>query len=225
MALLLGNLILQDFECPAGLRFGGAQALAVHRLPGGARIIDAMGPDDADVTWRGFLSGPDACDRARQFDAMRISGAAASLAWNDFFLTVIVKSANFIFRSPWWIQYDIACTVFDDALIADTTASVTANALILNDIASAGAWTNVAAASSALAAPNAMLAGTQANAAASAAIGVNQTAIEGAIAAADSAMASTDVGSLTSAAGILATTAAASGFIGRAAANLANAGT
>ena len=40
--LLLGSVQFADFELPTSITWGGAQSLAVHRLPGGVRVIDAM---------------------------------------------------------------------------------------------------------------------------------------------------------------------------------------
>ena len=48
--VILGPIALQGFEVPESITIGGAQRLAIHRLPGGARVIDALGPDDAAGT-------------------------------------------------------------------------------------------------------------------------------------------------------------------------------
>ena len=65
IALLLGPVAFQDFELPANIGFGGEQRLAVHCLPGGARVIDVLGRDDAEITFSGIFSGSDATLRAR----------------------------------------------------------------------------------------------------------------------------------------------------------------
>ena len=69
--LLLGPVVFQDFELPGWVRFGGAQRLAVHQMPGGARVIDMLGRDDAEICWSGVFSGSDAPERARLIDLMR----------------------------------------------------------------------------------------------------------------------------------------------------------
>ncbi|MGY0484317.1 hypothetical protein HUK83_04430 [Endobacter medicaginis] len=72
--------------------FGGAQRLAVHRLPGGGRVIDAMGADDRDVSWTGTFIGPAAVSRARQLDSMRQAGAPVTLSWADFRRTAVISA-------------------------------------------------------------------------------------------------------------------------------------
>ena len=60
VTLLLGPVAFQDFEVPCGVNFGGRQRLALHRLPGGSRVIDALGRDDAQISFSGIFSGSDA---------------------------------------------------------------------------------------------------------------------------------------------------------------------
>ena len=88
--LVLGPLLLQDFEVPERISWGGAQRLAVHRLPGGARVIDAMGRDDAQIAWTGIFSGADGGARARLVDLMRADGSVWPLTWDNFFYSVVI---------------------------------------------------------------------------------------------------------------------------------------
>ena len=55
IALTLGGVVFADFEIPDSINFGGEQVLSVHQLPGGTRVIDALGPSDAEI--REALSG------------------------------------------------------------------------------------------------------------------------------------------------------------------------
>ena len=73
-SLTLGPVAFAGFEIPSSITLGGRQRLAIHKLPGGLRIIDALGPDPADLAWSGIFTGPDAADRARLLDAMRVGG-------------------------------------------------------------------------------------------------------------------------------------------------------
>lgn len=224
MAILLGGVLLDGFEAPAGLRYGGAQALAVHRLPGGTRIIDAMGPDDANIVWRGYLSGPDAADRARQLDTMRAIGAQASLSWDGAYHDVVIAHLELVYCSAWWIHYVISCTVVAAAASTGIGGITAPLAQIVADLIAAGAWTDVSAARNAVAVAGATSVGTPANVAAAGSIATASQLVQSGIAAADADMGSTDVPSLVVGAGRLAQLAAASGYIGRAAINLANAG-
>ncbi len=225
MAVSLGGVVLDGFEAPAGFRFGGDQRLAVHSLPGGTRIVDAMGPDEADISWRGYLSGQDAANRARLLDSIRQAGAEVTLAWDDAFYLVVLSRIHFVYHSAWWIQCDVCCTVISVGAGANSTTLVAAVAQVAADLASAGDWIDVSAASAAVAATGAALPGTQAYASASLLLGRLGQQINSGIAAADAEMGAQDVPSLVAASGNLAGLAAARGYVGRAAINMANAGT
>ena len=88
--LAIGTLILQGHEVPGRITIGGAQAVTIHKLPGGGRIIDAMGADDGSIAWRGLFMGPDAAQRARSLDAMRIQGTPQILSFGDYTFNVVV---------------------------------------------------------------------------------------------------------------------------------------
>ncbi len=137
--LLLGPILFQDFELPGSITWGGAQSLTVHRLPGGTRVIDAMGRDDAEITWSGIFSGPDAGLRARALDLMRADGALWPLTWDSFFYSVVIARFDADQRRPNWIPYRLSCTVLRDeaaALLQATISIVTSTA---QDLAQAAA--------------------------------------------------------------------------------------
>jgi hypothetical protein len=87
--LVLGPVLFADFEVPERIGFGGRQQLVIHQLPGGGRVIDALGRDDADISWSGFFSGEDAADRARVVDTLRAQGQPLPLIWDAFYYTVL----------------------------------------------------------------------------------------------------------------------------------------
>ena len=93
-SLTLGPVAFAGFELPSSITIGGHQRLAIHRLPGGLRIIDALGPDPADIAFSGIFTGPDAADRARLLDALRVAGAALPLAWDAFMYTVVRRALS-----------------------------------------------------------------------------------------------------------------------------------
>lgn len=88
--LIIGSLILQGHEVPSRISIGGAQAVSMHKLPGGGRIIDAMGADDASITWHGVFIGPDAARRARILDIMRQQGNSQVVSFGDYTFRVII---------------------------------------------------------------------------------------------------------------------------------------
>ncbi len=113
-SLLLGPIEFQDFELPATISWGGRQAMAIHRLPGGTRIIDLMGRDDAQITWSGIFTGNDATTRAHAIDLLRAQGLPWPLVWDDFFYSVIIASFEAEYQRSNWVPYRIACTVIRD---------------------------------------------------------------------------------------------------------------
>jgi hypothetical protein len=135
--LLLGPVIFRDFEVPSGINFGGRQRLAVHRLPGGTRIIDALGRDDAKITFSGIFSDSDATLRARSLDELRSVGLPLPLTWDVFFYTVLISTFQADYRNSWWIPYSITCTVIRDEASALLQPLVSLATAALADIGSA----------------------------------------------------------------------------------------
>ena len=110
--LVLGNFVFTDFSPPSKMPWGGAHALAIHKLPGGSRVIDKLGPDEADFTWDGIIWGADAFEQAQALDAMRISGATVPLTWGGQAWNVIVSHfAPEMCRFPMYVHYSITVVV------------------------------------------------------------------------------------------------------------------
>ena len=53
--LSLGGVVFQDYSPPESMMLGGREALVIHKLPGGSRVIGEFGPDEADIGWKGFF--------------------------------------------------------------------------------------------------------------------------------------------------------------------------
>ncbi|HET9019773.1 MAG TPA: hypothetical protein VFN46_09305, partial [Acetobacteraceae bacterium] len=214
----------QNFELPARIGFGGAQRLAVHHLPGGARVIDAMGRDDAPILWSGAFAGPDAADRARLLDLLRVEGLPLPLAWDEFAYLVVIARFEAIYERPNWVPYRIACTVLLDQTQAVTDVAVPLIATLGADLSAAGGVVETGAAQAALTVPGAATLGTSAYDAAVQAVGAAQGAAQAGMAGAGAALtAAGDPVSAATAAGQLAQMVDANGFLSRAASNLANA--
>lgn len=114
ITLSLGDVTFQGFEVPEEIPFGGEQKLAVHEMIGGVRVVDAMGRADGEIAWSGRFRGADAVARARQVDAMRISGAAQTLTWGGFSYLVVIKSFQGKFERFYEVPYTLACVVVAD---------------------------------------------------------------------------------------------------------------
>lgn len=225
ISLVLGGVQLTGFELPERVGFGGAQRLAVHRLPGGTRIIDAMGRDDAELRWSGVFTGSDAGERARLLDAMRVAGLPLALSWDTFFYTVVIARLDLEYGNTFWMPYAISCTVVADPMADLTTTALTVAGSVTADLTTAGAWINAAAPLAALAVSGAATRGTAAYVAAQGALATAQASVSGGIAAAEPLLQSDDLATATSAAGSLAQLTTAQGYLGRAATNLADAST
>ena len=232
--LLLGPVLFQDFELPERITWGGAQRMAIHRLPGGDRVIDSMGRDDADILWSGVFTGPDAGARARLLDLLRADGGVWPLAWSSFAYSVVIARFEADYTKSTWIPYRIACTVLHDEAAALHAVALTLGDDILSDIASAaevGGGLDFSGPMAALSAPGATVRGT-------ANYAVARTALRDASAGLDLSVANADAQLLSaamdtaqglvaavSAAGDLATTLGSRGYIYRAGRILDGAGT
>jgi hypothetical protein len=125
----LGSIDLQNFEIPQSVHFGGRHRLAIHALVGGQRIVERLGPDDDDIQFQGIFSGPTAESRARAFDDLRLSGGIIWLTWESFRRRVIVRSFTADYHSPWWIPYQVRCTVVHQRRTAVTQRASLASVL------------------------------------------------------------------------------------------------
>lgn len=134
--LTLGGIVFDDFSAPAEMMGGGKQQLVIHKLPGGSRSINTLGPDEANPTWSGFFYGNDAYTTALALDSMRAAGAVVPLTWGGQFRSVIIE--NFIYKVrkfPMWVNYEISCVVYQNPMLGTlTTVTNTIDTLILSDL-------------------------------------------------------------------------------------------
>ena len=232
--LLLGPVLFDNFELPERIAWGGAQRLAVHNLPGGVRVIDAMGRDDAQIAWSGVFSGGDASLRARAIDLMRVQGSVWPLVWDAFFYSVMIARFEADYAHANWIPYRIGCTVLRDEAeaLVEAVASLAADAL--GDLAAAAGMqsgVDFSGAAAALGAPDATTQGSAAYGAAVSSLGGASAQIDASMATQETALnaATPDTAAgltqATGAAGSLASLAGAQGYVQRALTNLQNAGT
>ena len=222
--LVLGPVIFRDFEVPERIAFGGTQKLAVHELPGGGRVIDAMGAQDADLVWSGVFSGADAAERVRQLDGLRLLAAEVPLSWDVFAYTVIIERLELEYTSPWWVTYHLTCKVVQDPVGSLIALGVTLVNQVVSDVAMAAFSVGLEAAQSAVAMPGMEVQGSAANLAAIGAISSGQQDIETQMGAVGQTLEDGSLDSSVSACGILAGLGVARGYVGRAAATLSTSG-
>jgi hypothetical protein len=137
-SLVLGPVVFKDYEIPESVKgLAGKHTLAVHKLVGGQRVIDALGPDDDDRGWHGRLQGADATDRAQLLDALRVSGGQLPMSVGAFFAIVVISHLNLIFERSYQILYEIEVMVVDSGVNAGVAQSPVLDALVGGDISSA----------------------------------------------------------------------------------------
>lgn len=135
MILMLDDFLFEEFEIPDKIPISGKQTLAVHKLIGGNRVIDAMGPDPDEIRWSGRFQGGDVVSRARELEVMRDSGQPVQFLCGSIAKTVLVSEFKFDFERPYQAPYEICCTVLpDDA--DDTDPSL--DDLVSSDMTNAG---------------------------------------------------------------------------------------
>ena len=228
--LLLGPIVFQDFEIPESLAFGGTQSLTIHRLPGGARVIDAMGRDDAEMHWSGTFSGPFAAERARAIDLLRVEGQRLALIWDAFFYTVVIACFEAEYTRPTWIPYRLSCTVLVDEAAQFETLAISLAALAVTDAVSAISYNPTTdGLQITLAAPGTATAGTAANSVANSALRNGRATLTTRIATDESSLVSptnaSSLATVTDIAGELASKVTARAYLNRAASNLSRAST
>lgn len=135
--LVLGGIVFDDFSTPSHMGAGGKQAMVVHKLPGGARVIDTLGPDEDNIAWVGEFFGNDSNANVKALDAMRISGQILSLTFAGQFRSVIIDTFTYRWRRfPNWAEYAISCVVYQNPSAGILGAvPTTVDALVLSDIA------------------------------------------------------------------------------------------
>ena len=174
LATAQGRFIFSGAEVPEKITIGGDQMLTTHKLVGGLRVVEAMGPDDHALSWSGWFLGaadahgdlPDAksaTGRARFLDYVRRTGLPCTLTWGEFSYLVVVSKFTADYEKPYKVPFQITCEVVQDrtqdvSAIADASPAdaVNADAATLGTLAAAvgipALSAAVAAATSALAA-------------------------------------------------------------------------
>ncbi len=125
----LATFVFADLEIPSDITgIGTQQQIAVHKMIGGARQLDAMGVDYPPITWSALFFGDGATDRVLQLKALAAAGQPLTLTWHAFNYTVIIKSFDPDERRQFEIPYRITCEIAQDNSNPDsTTAPVNIN--------------------------------------------------------------------------------------------------
>ncbi|WP_146101696.1 hypothetical protein [Rhodopila globiformis] len=236
----IGDINLQDFEIPPSIRFGGRHRVVIHKLSGGNRVIERLGPDDGDIYFSGTFSGPYAEARMRAMDSLRLTGEVVWLTWDSFRYQVIVRTFVANFHNPWWIPYQVGCVVVqqpgaNNAVDLMLYPSVAAD-LAYAAAAAIGAGIELGTLQAAVTASNALTVGTSDHSQSIAAIKSSVASIDQRISdASNSMMSQIDVkadapirqrmfGNTVTAAGALAAAVVTKAYVGRVGTSLTSAG-
>ena len=135
-ALALGPFLFTDFAVPDTLPGGGKHQLIVHKLPGGDRIVDAMGPDDDDRQFTVIHVGSQAQAEVETLDQMRISGQPWPYSNGMEARTVVIASFTWKVERFNVIHSTISLTPVDNPA-GGTSVLSSLDSLIGSDLASA----------------------------------------------------------------------------------------
>ncbi|QTD88735.1 hypothetical protein [Burkholderia anthina] len=135
----LGDFVFADTEIPERIPFGGRQALAVHELVGGQRVVDAMGAREDALEWSGTFRGATASDRARYIDGLRIAGNQLVLTWGEFSYIVVIEHFKPVYERFYLVPYTITLEVVqNNTNVITTIALPTIDDAVASDMAGAG---------------------------------------------------------------------------------------
>jgi hypothetical protein len=108
----IGGINLSGPELPPSMPYPVSQELVVKKLPGGGKVVDAMGAYDGVITWSGRFDGSMAVSRVdAMLDIVR-AAAVVTLQWGSESRQVVVSEFT-----PHWgsrgmmIAYEITCEV------------------------------------------------------------------------------------------------------------------
>ncbi|MGI4945763.1 MAG: hypothetical protein ACRYHQ_35260 [Janthinobacterium lividum] len=134
----LGPLVLTGVEVPDALAIGGQQALVIHKLVGGDRIIQSMGPDPDPITLAGMFTGPGAQARAIHLATLRDAGKPVRLGYPGGSLMVVIRPASYVYRLQGTvIPFQVTVEVLPTTVPPATASPAALSDLVRPDLASA----------------------------------------------------------------------------------------
>jgi hypothetical protein len=142
--VVLGDFVFTGFEVPPHVTFGGKQAMTVHRLPGGERVVDLLGPDDHYLQWSGAFLNQFPSQSVQRLDQMRVDGNPLPLTWGNYYYTVLIDDFAADDRTSGPLQYRISCLVLGSGPSAPTAQQPSLTGAVNNDVNSSAASLNTA---------------------------------------------------------------------------------
>lgn len=138
-----GSFVFDGAEVPERIRFGGSQLLAVEKMIGGRRRINALGADDDPLNWSGLFLYSSAVARARFLDSVRREGLLCTLSWDVLRYQVVVAEFHADYEKPFKIPYTIKLEVVEDKTATiDSVPAITPAQSMATDMARMGTLSN-----------------------------------------------------------------------------------
>ncbi|AZG14930.1 hypothetical protein [Cupriavidus pauculus] len=139
LVLFLGDFEFKKEEVPERIAIGGEQRLVTRELVGGLKQVHAMGASADPIEWRGWFRGPDALERGRYLDTLRVQGNQLTLVWSEFVYTVLIRRFAADFERYYQLPYTIVLEVVEDlSQPVRSQSAQSIDSLISGDMLSAG---------------------------------------------------------------------------------------
>jgi len=108
--LSLGKFNFKDYEIPERIEYTTQDNIVEHKLPGGVKQIDNLGPDPGDIEFSGILLGSNRTQRQQQLEAIRTKGAIVPLIWSTEHRDVFVRHIKWTTKGG-MINFTVTCLV------------------------------------------------------------------------------------------------------------------
>ena len=105
---MLDDIEFNVDELPEQINFGGEQALAVRKFPGGGMDVQALGSFDDVIEWDGIFWFTDAPARLQKLGALRLSAKPVQLTCSFISRMVIVQKFTYDYQNDYYIPYHIS---------------------------------------------------------------------------------------------------------------------
>lgn len=123
-ALSIGPVTFLDIEHPPELEFGLEQKQAVHELIGGGRVVQSLGPQPKEVSWKGSFFYAGAQSRSKALKLMAASGKTYPVKWGSEAYSSVIKEYLPRIINDWQVDYTITVTVVSDLSGSFSSGSV-----------------------------------------------------------------------------------------------------
>lgn len=134
--VVLGTFEFVDFEVPERISLGAKQQIVVHKLVGGARVVDVLGVDYDAIRWSGIITGNESASRVLALEQIRDAGRPITFTLDDVAFEVVLSEFvpvyEFVYRRPYSLELTVIKRQDAPSLVDALTGSL--DALVNGDI-------------------------------------------------------------------------------------------